>query len=92
MQAFELAGPGFGKAYKLVDGALALVDGCFILVHGNEKAVEAGYGRYAKQGDFTTLHVRRWTRVDQSAAFNLHDTAIQARFDGRLFSNFHVIP
>ncbi len=96
-QYFELAGPGEGEVYNLPNGALALVDGRFIMVDGNETAVVAGYGTYEKDGDSLQLNVYRWTEADPSSASNLYDTVLQATFDGKALTledgrSFQVTP
>jgi hypothetical protein len=86
VQTFERVGPGDGEIYSLQNGALAFVDGHFILVQGNESGIEAGYGTYEKAGEAMTLNVIRWTESDGSTASNLGDTSIKASFDGQSFT------
>ncbi len=83
VQKFKRVGPGSGEIYKLDNGMLALVDGYFILVNGNDIGIDSGYGTYDKDRDSIELNIRRWTRADPSAASNLYDTRIKASFDGR---------
>ena len=97
VQNFEHVGTGTGEIYSLPNGALALVDGYFILVDGDESGVVAGYGTYEKAGESMTLNVIRWSESDQSAASNLGDTSMQASFDGQSFTledgrSFSVTP
>jgi hypothetical protein len=97
VQKFELVGPGSGAVYKLQNGALALVDGYFILVSGDENGTDTGYGKYKKDQDSLTLNIDRWTTADQSTASNIFDTSIKATFDGRSLSledgrSFQVTP
>jgi hypothetical protein len=66
-----------------VNGALAFVDGHFILVQGDETGVVTGYGTFKKEGDSLTLSVIRWAEADSSGASNGRDLIIQATFDGR---------
>ncbi len=86
VQIFELVGPGSGEVYKLENGALALVDGYFILVDGNESGVATGYGTYEKNEASMKLNINRWTNADQSAASNIFDTTMTATFDGKSLS------
>jgi hypothetical protein len=83
VQNFERIGPGAGEIYSLSNGALAFVDGYFILVDGDDSGVVAAYGTFEKAGEALTLNVIRWTESDQSTASNLGDTSIQATFDGQ---------
>ncbi len=83
VQNFERVGSGSGEVYKLKDGALALVDGYFILVSGDESSADTGYGTYEKNGDSIMLKVARWTRADSSSASNIFDTELKATFDGK---------
>lgn len=83
VQRFQYVGPGDGELYSLVNGALAFVDGHFILVQGDETGVVTGYGTFKKEGDSLTLNVIRWAEADSSGASNGRDLIIQATFDGR---------
>ena len=83
IQRFEHAGPGSGELYRLTDGVFALVDGYFLLVHGNENGIDTGYGTYSRDSNVLELDVKRWTRADPSTAGNLFDTRLKATFDGR---------
>ena len=65
------------------NGALAFVDGYFVLVDGDDSGVVAGYGTFEKSGESMKLNVIRWTESDQSSASNLGDTGMQATFDGQ---------
>jgi len=85
VQNFEYVGPGSGEIYALQNGALAFVDGHFILVDGDESGIVAGYGAYEQSGDAMTLNFIRWTESDPSAASNQGDTTMQATFDGQAF-------
>lgn len=82
VQTFEWAGPGEGDVYTLENGALALVDGHFILVDGDENSLTTGYGTYSADGENLTLQVIRWAEADESGAKNLRDVSLQASFDG----------
>lgn len=82
VQTFERVGPGEGELYSLEDGTLALVDGHFVLVQGNESSSVTGYGTYEKDGEALTLTVIRWTEADAAGATNRQDVVVQATFDG----------
>jgi hypothetical protein len=82
IQNFAKVGDGEGEVYLLPNGALALVDGQFIMVDGNEETVVAGYGSYEREGDSLTLTVNRWTDASSSGAGNIYDTVINATIDG----------
>ena len=83
VQNFKRVGPGHGEIYSLPNGALAFVDGYFLLVDGDEKSVVAGYGTFEQSGESLLLNIIRWTESDQSSASNLGDTSMQATFDGQ---------
>jgi len=83
VQNFKRIGPGTGEVYSLPNGALAFVDGYFVLVEGNESGAVAGYGTFEKTGESVKLNVIRWTESDQSTASNLQDTSMLATFDGQ---------
>lgn len=85
IQEFTYVGPGQGELYKLDNGALAFVDGYFILVDGDEDGVTTGYGTFEKQGESLSLNVIRWSEADSSKNSNLKDTVINATFDGHSF-------
>lgn len=84
VQDFERAGPGDGEVYHLADGALALVDGYFILVEGDVGGVVTGYGTYQRHGDDLDIQVIRWAEASPSGATNMKDTTLQATFDGNV--------
>lgn len=82
VQEFEYLGPGEGEIHPLEDGALALVDGYFILVQGNESGSVSGYGTFERAGESLVLHVDRWAESDTAEASNHRDVVMQATFDG----------
>ena len=97
VQIFELAGPGEGKVYKLENGALAFVDGYFILVNGDENGVDTGYGRYESKYDAISLDITYWTSANKSSASNTNHTSMNATFDGQDLTledgrRFQVLP
>jgi len=83
VQEFTYVGPGEGALYALENGALAFVDGYFILVDGDEDGVTTGYGTFEKLDDALSLKVIRWAETDGVKSTNLKDTVIKATFDGR---------
>lgn len=83
VQDFSYVGPGTGEVYSLSKGALAFVDGHFILVDGDETGLVAGYGTFEKDGESMSLNVIRWSESDGSVSSNLGDTSLQATFDGK---------
>lgn len=96
-QIFELAGPGEGEVYKLEHGALAFVDGWFILVSGDEDGVDTGYGKYESENGAIRLDITYWTSADKSSASNTNHTSMDATFDGRHLTledgrRFQVLP
>lgn len=83
IQEFQRLGPGEGELYSLDDGALAFVDGYFVLVHGDEQGVVTGYGTYRRNGEDFELEVVRWAEAGPSGATNRRDVTLHATFDGR---------
>ncbi len=82
VQEFRYVGPGAGELYRLRGGTLALVDGYFILVDGDEDGVTSGYGTFERQAEALTLNVIRWAETDGSTATNLKSAVLEATFDG----------
>ncbi len=84
VQEFSYVGPGEGEVHALENGALAFVDGHFILVVGDESGATTGYGTVEEQGDGLALNVIRWSETDGDETRNLKDTVIAANFDGEV--------
>ncbi|MFK7958474.1 MAG: hypothetical protein AB8B96_20450 [Lysobacterales bacterium] len=82
VQEFAYIGPGEGEVYSLNNGAFALVDGHFVLVHGDSASVTSGYGTYTKEGNALSLSVILWSEADEQSATNLKDVTLEATFDG----------
>lgn len=82
IQDFERIGTGQGEIHLLQDGALALTDGYFILVQGNERAVTTGYGTFEKNDINLRLNVIRWAEASETSAKNRRDVVVEATFDG----------
>lgn len=83
VQKFKRIGPASGQIHALENGLLALVDGHFVLVEGNEQAVVSGYGRYKHTGDAYEFDVMRWSEASATQAINRRDVKIKATFDGK---------
>lgn len=83
VQTFKQVGPGNGELYALKNGSLALVDGYFVLVEGDESSATTGYGTYTQDGEDLTLNVIRWSEADASGVKNLKDVSLHANFDGK---------
>ena len=82
VQEFSYVGPGDGEVHALENGALAFVDGHFILVAGDESGATTGYGTFERQDDALSLNVIRWSETDGAETRNLKDTVVGASFDG----------
>jgi hypothetical protein len=80
IQKFRRAGPGQGTIYPLSRGALALVDGHFILVAEAGDTAVAGSGRFERQRDTLRLDAARWVTVRGGKASYARGP-IQAKLD-----------
>lgn len=83
VQKFKRLGPANGEIHRLDKGVLALVDGYFVLVEGDEQAVVTGYGTYKSSGTAYELNVKRWSESTATKAVNKRDFAQKATFDGK---------
>jgi hypothetical protein len=83
VQKFKRIGPANGRIHRLEKGLFALVDGHFVLVHGDEQSVVTGYGKYKQSGAAYDLDVERWAESTASKATNRRDFALEATFDGK---------
>lgn len=83
VQEFTYVGPGEGELFALADGALAFVDGHFILIDGDAASVTTAYGTYEKRGENLSLKVIRWAEADDAGSINRKDITIEATFDGQ---------
>lgn len=82
IQTFRRLGDADGAdIHHLADGALALADGHFILVSGNERRAVTGYGRYERDGEALELEVIRWAEADAEGSRNLRDLTLTATLD-----------
>ena len=66
VQKFRRVGPGAGRIVPLSKGALALVDGHFILVFEDGARALAGSGRYTQQETRLQLTPERWLSANGS--------------------------
>lgn len=82
VQEFRYVGPGEGQLYALENGALAFVDGHFILVAGDANGATTGYGTFEEADDALALNVIRWAETDAAGTRNLKDTVMSASFEG----------
>jgi hypothetical protein len=83
VQKFKRIGPANGRIHRLDKGVFALVDGHFLLVHGDEQGVVTGYGAYKQSGAAYDFNVTRWSESTPSEATNRRDFALKATFDGK---------
>lgn len=83
VQKFKRIGPADGQIYSLENGLLALIDGYFVLVDGNEQAVVTGYGKYRNTGSAYELDVIRWSEASAAKAMNRRDVKMKVTFDGK---------
>lgn len=83
IQKFKRIGPANGRIHKLDKGVLALVDGYFLLVDGDESGVVTGYGTYKQSGTSYELDVTRWAESTTTRAVNKRDFMQKATFDGK---------
>ena len=63
VQKLTLAGPADGRIYPLREGALALVDGRFVLAASAEGRAVAGSGSFERAGSTLTLKPERWFSI-----------------------------
>jgi hypothetical protein len=86
VQKFKRIGPAAGQVHALENGVLALVDGHFVLVDGNEQGVVTGYGKYKNTGTAYEFDVIRWSEATAAKAINRRDVKMKATFDGKLLT------
>jgi hypothetical protein len=96
VQKFKRIGPANGRIHRLDKGVLALVDGHFVLVDGDEGGVVTGYGTYKQSGTAYDLNVTRWAESTPTKAVNKRDFVQKATFDGKQLTladgrSFHVV-
>jgi hypothetical protein len=83
VQKFKRIGPANGRIHKLDKGVLALVDGHFVLVDGDEQGVVTGFGVYKQSGSTYELNATRWAEATPTKAINKRDFTQKATFDGK---------
>jgi hypothetical protein len=87
VQKFERVGPASGRIVPLTKGALALVDGHFILVFEEGARALAGSGKYTQQGTALQLMPERWLSANGSQV-----RYATARIDATLDARTLTIP
>ena len=81
VQKLTLAGPGNGHVYPLIDGALALVDGWFVLVARSDGRAVAGSGSFARANGNLRLEPLRWFSIRDGRP-EYSRARVVATFDG----------
>jgi hypothetical protein len=81
VQTFSQVGPGKGRIYGLERGAIALVDGRFLLVAETGSRFVEGSGTFERAGTALTLHAVRWVSNKTGAIAYSRDISIRATFD-----------
>jgi uncharacterized protein (DUF885 family) len=87
VQKFQRIGPASGRIVPLSKGALALVDGHFILVFEEGARALAGSGKYTQQGTTLQLTPERWLSAKGSQV-----RYARARVDATLDATTLTIP
>ena len=87
VQKFQRVGPASGRIVPLSKGALALVDGHFILVFEEGARALAGSGRYTQQETRLQLTPERWLSANGSQV-----RYARARIDATLDATTLTIP
>jgi hypothetical protein len=83
VQTFSRVGPADGRIYPLDRGALALVDGRFLLVAETGDRVVEGSGRFERSGTTLTLRADRWVSNKTGEVVYGRGVTVTAGFDGR---------
>jgi hypothetical protein len=83
VQKFKRVGPGTGEVHVLDKGALALVDGRFLLVAETPERAVAGSGLFERSGQVVRFHAERWFSVHDGRPTYRAPGLIEAIFDGR---------
>jgi hypothetical protein len=81
VQTFRRAGPGTGEIVVLDRGALALVDGRFLLVAEDAGRQLVGAGRAERQGSTVTLAAERWMTARGGRATSQRNIRIEGVID-----------
>ena len=85
VQRFRRIGPGRGELIRIDRGALALVDGRFILAAEAEGRAASGSGTYERQAESLELRVDRWVSVRGGRATYTRDRTIAATLTSSAF-------
>lgn len=85
VQKLTLAGPAKGRIYPLGDGALALVDGRFVLAAETGGRVVAGSGSFERTGTALSLTPERWFSIRDGVATYAR-APVRATFDEQTLS------
>jgi hypothetical protein len=81
VQKLTSAGPGNGHIYPLTDGALALVDGRFVLVGRSDGRAVAGSGTFARANGNLRMEPLRWFSIRDGRP-EYSRARVVATFDG----------
>lgn len=81
VQTFSRIGPGKGRIYGLDRGALALVDGHFLLVAETGDRFVEGSGKFDRSGRTLQLHADRWVSNKTGGVVYGRNTTVTATID-----------
>jgi hypothetical protein len=79
VQTFKRLGPGRGEHFRLDRGALALVDGRFVLVSAGNHRSRSGSGFFERRGESLRLQAERWVSIRSGAPTYSRNRVIEAR-------------
>jgi hypothetical protein len=79
VQTFTRLGPGRGEQVRLDRGALALVDGRFVLVAEAQNRASSGSGSFERQGESLRLRAERWVSIRSGVPSYTRNRVIEAR-------------
>ena len=78
----DWVGEGNGALHVLTDGAVAFVDGRFILVSGAADRLTMGHGTFRSDGRTYSLDAARWAEAQRENISYRRNVALQVIFDG----------
>lgn len=78
----DRAGEGDGVLHFLTDGAVAFVDGRFILVADAADRLTMGHGTFRSEGRTFSLDANRWVEAQRGHISYRRNVALQVIFDG----------
>lgn len=78
----DRVGEGNGALHVLTDGAVAFVDGRFILVSGAADRSTMGHGTFRSDGRTYSLDAARWAETQRDSISYRRNVALQVIFDG----------